>query len=76
LAVLVQTGSVSLCAGHLNIDFPGEETMNVPARLACLTLTACCSLTAHAQDPEVYRTVHFADIGWTDIAATTALASA
>jgi len=50
--------------------------MNVPARLACLTLTACCSLTAHAQDPEVYRTVHFADIGWTDIAATTALASA
>jgi glycine betaine/proline transport system substrate-binding protein len=49
--------------------------MNVPARLVCLTLTACCSMTAHAQDPEVCRTVHFADIGWTDIAATTALAS-
>src|SRR5258708_35119677 len=49
--------------------------MKAPARFACLTLTACCSMTAHAQDPEACRTVHFADIGWTDIAATTALAS-
>jgi hypothetical protein len=50
LAALVQTGSESVPAAHPNIDFPGEETMNVPARLACLTLIACCSVTAHAQD--------------------------
>ena len=31
---------------------------------------------AHAADPDSCRTVRFADVGWTDITATTALASA
>jgi glycine betaine/proline transport system substrate-binding protein len=49
--------------------------MNV-VRSMGIAVVAWCSVTAHAQDPAACRTVHFADIGWTDIAATTALASA
>jgi glycine betaine/proline transport system substrate-binding protein len=37
-----------------------------------LTLAAT---SAHAADPAACRTVRFADVGWTDIAATTGLAS-
>jgi glycine betaine/proline transport system substrate-binding protein len=37
-----------------------------------LTLAAT---SAHATDPAACRTVRFADVGWTDIAATTGLAS-
>jgi glycine betaine/proline transport system substrate-binding protein len=33
------------------------------------------TLTANAADPESCKTVRFADVGWTDITATTALAS-
>ena len=42
--------------------------------LACLA-AAVISLPALAQDPPACRAVHFADIGWTDITSTTALAS-
>ncbi|WP_421046208.1 choline ABC transporter substrate-binding protein [Paraburkholderia sp. A1RI-2L] len=38
-------------------------------------LLAAMSLPAFAQDPASCRAVHFADIGWTDITSTTALAS-
>jgi len=43
-------------------------------------MVAACVLglvgaTAHAADPAVCRDVRFADVGWTDIAATTGLAS-
>ncbi|MFD1554752.1 choline ABC transporter substrate-binding protein [Paraburkholderia silviterrae] len=37
-----------------------------------LAVTACA---AHAADPAMCRDVRFADVGWTDIAATTGLAS-
>lgn len=45
-----------------------------------LTLVAACALSAvavsaQAADPAVCRNVRFADVGWTDIAATTGLAS-
>jgi glycine betaine/proline transport system substrate-binding protein len=44
-----------------------------------LMATACvlglATTMAHAADPEVCRNVRFADVGWTDIAATTGLAS-
>jgi glycine betaine/proline transport system substrate-binding protein len=36
---------------------------------------AAASTAAHAADPAVCRDVRFADVGWTDIAATTGLAS-
>lgn len=38
---------------------------------ACLTMASA----AHAADPAACRNVRFADVGWTDIAATTGLAS-
>ena len=38
-------------------------------------LCATAAATAHAADPAVCRNVRFADVGWTDIAATTGLAS-
>lgn len=46
----------------------------------CQTTALACLLTlvvpaAHAADPESCTTVRFADIGWTDIVATTAVAS-
>jgi glycine betaine/proline transport system substrate-binding protein len=48
--------------------------------LTCMTwaLTAAATVAssaAHAADPAVCRDVRFADVGWTDIAATTGLAS-
>jgi glycine betaine/proline transport system substrate-binding protein len=49
--------------------------MKVRTRFTGLLLILCCSASAYAQDPAECRPVHFADIGWTDIAATTALAS-
>ncbi|WP_027795197.1 choline ABC transporter substrate-binding protein [Paraburkholderia acidipaludis] len=36
---------------------------------------ALAAASAHATDPAACRTVRFADVGWTDIAATTGLAS-
>ncbi|MFP6561650.1 choline ABC transporter substrate-binding protein [Paraburkholderia sp. B3] len=36
---------------------------------------ALAATSAHATDPAACRTVRFADVGWTDIAATTGLAS-
>ena len=33
------------------------------------------TLTAHAADPDSCKAVRFADVGWTDITATTALVS-
>jgi glycine betaine/proline transport system substrate-binding protein len=54
---------------------PHMEMTKIPAKLACFALTACCSLVAHSKDLQTCRTVNFADIGWTDIAATTGLAS-
>ena len=44
------------------------------AHLACLAAVAAASPVL-AQDPAACRAVHFADIGWTDITSTTALAS-
>lgn len=46
----------------------------------CQTTALACLLTlvvpaAHAADPDSCTTVRFADIGWTDIVATTAVAS-
>jgi glycine betaine/proline transport system substrate-binding protein len=46
--------------------------------LACLAAVAGAAVAtppAFAQDPAACRAVHFADIGWTDITSTTALAS-
>ncbi|WP_018150089.1 choline ABC transporter substrate-binding protein [Leeia oryzae] len=42
--------------------------------LATLAIAACSQL-AFAQDPAACQKVHFADVGWTDIAATTGMAS-
>lgn len=42
--------------------------------LACLAAVVAASPVL-AQDPSTCRAVHFADIGWTDITSTTALAS-
>jgi glycine betaine/proline transport system substrate-binding protein len=47
--------------------------MNVLARIACVALGLC--VFSVQADEEKCRTVRFADIGWTDIAATTGLAS-
>jgi glycine betaine/proline transport system substrate-binding protein len=49
--------------------------MNVRNTLGCIALAAACTGQAAAQEVATCRTVRFADIGWTDIAATTALAS-
>jgi glycine betaine/proline transport system substrate-binding protein len=43
--------------------------------LAATGLLGLTSVMAHAADPGVCRDVRFADVGWTDIAATTGLAS-
>lgn len=51
--------------------------MKLIHRAAGAALAASCMAgTVHAQDPQTCQTVRFADIGWTDIAATTGLASA
>jgi len=44
------------------------------SRWACIALAAARFSQAHA-DPQACQAVRFADVGWTDIAATTALAS-
>jgi len=41
----------------------------------CAAIAAPASVPAFATDPPACRTVRFADIGWTDITSTTALAS-
>ncbi|MGH8130949.1 MAG: glycine/betaine ABC transporter substrate-binding protein, partial [Steroidobacteraceae bacterium] len=41
----------------------------------CLALFAALPLPARAAEPETCRTVRFSDIGWTDVTATTGLAS-
>jgi glycine betaine/proline transport system substrate-binding protein len=45
------------------------------AILAGLAVLAIPAVAAQAADPESCKTVRFADVGWTDITATTALAS-
>jgi glycine betaine/proline transport system substrate-binding protein len=49
----------------------------IPTALCCALLAVACAGPgiARAQDPETCRAVRFADIGWTDITSTTALAS-
>ncbi|USU20585.1 choline ABC transporter substrate-binding protein [Paraburkholderia fungorum] len=51
--------------------------LRVKALLACLVCLAAVTAAPPvlAQDPDTCRAVHFADIGWTDITSTTALAS-
>ncbi len=50
--------------------------MNRRTMLACsAALMFGLSTVAHAGDPDSCRTVRFSDVGWTDITATTALAS-
>lgn len=44
-------------------------------RVLAFCLTACFATASFAQDPPACRNVRFADVGWTDIAATTGLAS-
>ncbi|WP_133645891.1 choline ABC transporter substrate-binding protein [Paraburkholderia flava] len=43
--------------------------------LAAACVLGVAAMSAHAADPAVCRNVRFADVGWTDIAATTGLAS-
>lgn len=51
--------------------------MKLIRRAASAALAASCMAgAAYAQDPKTCQTVRFADVGWTDIAATTGLASA
>ncbi len=45
------------------------------AAAAAIAALLLGTLTANAADPESCKTVRFADVGWTDITATTALAS-
>lgn len=50
--------------------------MNVVRKtLGCIALAGVCAGHAVAREPATCRVVRFAEIGWTDIAATTALAS-
>jgi glycine betaine/proline transport system substrate-binding protein len=49
--------------------------MNSMKRMWSASLCALAVSTAYAADPATCQTVHFADVGWTDIAATTGLAS-
>ncbi len=46
-----------------------------PARALCTGLALAAVATAAAADPAACRNVRFSDVGWTDISATTALAS-
>jgi glycine betaine/proline transport system substrate-binding protein len=50
------------------------QTQGLSAMLGFVTLLAS-TLNVQAAEPEECRTVRFADVGWTDITATTALAS-
>ena len=50
--------------------------MSRPMTKACLALAfVACALPANAADPASCRAVRFADVGWTDITATTASVS-
>lgn len=49
--------------------------MNTLIKYAGVCLATFCTLPAIASDPESCRKVRLVDIGWTDIAATTALAT-
>ena len=49
--------------------------MNSMKHMWSASLCALAISTAYAADPATCQTVHFADVGWTDIAATTGLAS-
>ena len=49
--------------------------MNSMKHMWSASLCALAVSTAYAADPATCQTVHFADVGWTDIAATTGLAS-
>lgn len=49
--------------------------MKTLTRYACFLFTALLTLPALADEPESCRNVRFVDIGWSDITATTALAS-
>ena len=48
------------------------KVMHVAATLLATSLAAC---SAFAAEPENCKTVRFSDVGWTDITATTGLAS-
>ncbi|WP_118137904.1 choline ABC transporter substrate-binding protein [Oceanicella sp. SM1341] len=49
--------------------------MKLPAAALASGLAACLALPAFAADPESCGTVRFSDVGWTDITATTGVAS-
>jgi glycine betaine/proline transport system substrate-binding protein len=49
--------------------------MRAPPIILAICTALILSIKAYAADPESCRTVRFADIGWTDITSTTALAS-
>ncbi|MGU7774538.1 choline ABC transporter substrate-binding protein [Burkholderia sp. MR1-5-21] len=49
--------------------------MNIKKCVGCVALAAVWASSVSAAEPATCRAVRFADIGWTDIAATTALAS-
>lgn len=49
--------------------------MTLSRIVALLAISAAASLPAAAAEPEECRTVVFSDVGWSDITATTALAS-
>ncbi|WP_405405893.1 choline ABC transporter substrate-binding protein [Paracoccus sp. Ld10] len=49
--------------------------MTLPRILAALALTPALALPAAAQEPDSCRQVVFSDVGWSDITATTAIAS-
>lgn len=55
---------------------PGEKFMpGLKTFAASVALAALVASGAHAAEPDSCKTVHFADVGWTDITATTATAS-
>jgi glycine betaine/proline transport system substrate-binding protein len=50
--------------------------MKSVANAVLVCLASALTLPSYAQDPQSCRAVRFADIGWTDITSTTALAAA
>src|SRR5690606_36527938 len=52
-----------------------EQKMTLPRLTAALALAAATAGSAFAAEPEQCRKVVFSDVGWTDITATTAIAS-
>src|SRR5690348_6878079 len=49
--------------------------ISLTARVAAFAVLALGSFGAQAADPESCKAVRFADVGWTDITSTTAMAS-